>query len=167
MNFDKEKGRNSSTSDIAPQYYDEVLHEPPKEDSLHRGLRARQISMIALGGAVGTGLVIGTGTALRQGGPLGLLLGYSFVGFVCYLVMVALGEMSAYLPHKKGFAGYATRFVDPALGFALGWNYLLKYWIATANNINASGVVVQYWTQSVHIAIWMGKLVVLRLDSSY
>lgn len=57
----------------------------------------------------------------------GLLLGYSFVGFVCYLVMVALGEMSAYLPHKKGFAGYATRFVDPALGFALGWNYLLKY----------------------------------------
>jgi len=41
--------------------------------------------------------------------------------------MVALGEMAAFLPHKKGFAGYATRFVDPALGFALGWNYLLKY----------------------------------------
>lgn len=57
----------------------------------------------------------------------GLLLGYAFVGFVCYLVMVALGEMAAFLPHKKGFAGYATRFVDPALGFALGWNYLLKY----------------------------------------
>jgi len=57
----------------------------------------------------------------------GLLLGYSFVGFICYLVMVSLGEMAAFLPHKKGFAGYATRFVDPALGFALGWNYLLKY----------------------------------------
>jgi amino acid transporter len=56
-----------------------------------------------------------------------LLLGYAYVGFVCYLVMVSLGEMAAYLPHKKGFAGYATRFVDPALGFALGWNYLLKY----------------------------------------
>lgn len=41
--------------------------------------------------------------------------------------MVSLGEMAAYLPHKKGFAGYATRFVDPALGFAVGWNYLLKY----------------------------------------
>jgi amino acid permease len=61
----------------------------------------------------------------------GLLLGYSFVGFVCYLVMVALGEMAAFLPHKKGFAGYATRFVDPALGFALGWNYLMKYVHAT------------------------------------
>lgn len=40
--------------------------------------------------------------------------------------MLALGEMSAYLPHKKGFPGYATRFVDPAFGFALGWNYLMK-----------------------------------------
>ena len=149
-----------STSSIN-QDYDEAFNEPHQEESLHRGLKARQISMIAvsaqsfhrhlvthndvkLGGAVGTGLIIGSGTALRRGGPLGefdvgnnrasrselkigLFLGYSFVGFVCYLVMVSLGEMAAFLPHKKGFAGYATRFVDPALGFALGWNYLLKY----------------------------------------
>lgn len=137
--------------------YDEPseFQEPPKGETLHRGLKARQISMIALGGAVGTGLIIGSGTALRRGGPLGLLLGYSFVGFVCYLVMVSLGEMSAFLPHKKGFAGYATRFVDPALGFALGWNYLFKYLIVTPNNINAAGVVIQYWTTSVHIAVWM------------
>ena len=46
--------------------------------------------------------------------------------------MVSLGEMAAYLPHKKGFAGYATRFVDSALGFALGYNYLLKYVCATS-----------------------------------
>ncbi|KAG6897466.1 hypothetical protein C0992_001241 [Termitomyces sp. T32_za158] len=70
--------------------------------------------------------------------------------------MVALGEMSAFLPHKKGFSGYATRFVDPALGFALGWNYLIKYLIVTPNNINAAGIVVQYWTQKVHVAVWMG-----------
>lgn len=90
--------------------------------------------------------------------------------------MVSLGEMSAYLPHKKGFAGYATRFVDPAFGFALGWNYLLKYvlqhpreiaitdcldyhryLITTPNNINAAGVVIQYWNRSVNIAVWMGE----------
>lgn len=88
--------------------------------------------------------------------------------------MVSLGEMAAYLPHKKGFPGYATRFVDPAFGFALGWNYLMKfvlplfgtdqnsnkrprYLIVTPNNINAAGVVIQYWTQKVHIAVWMGK----------
>jgi len=107
---------------------------------------------------VGTGLIIGSGTALVRGGPLGILLGYSFVGLVCYLVMVALGEMAAYLPHKKGFAGYAARFVDPAFGFALGWNYLMKYLIVTPNNINAAGAVIQYWTRHVHIAVWMGKL---------
>ncbi|KAI9459487.1 dicarbixylic amino acid permease [Lactarius psammicola] len=127
----------------------------PLHDTLHRGLKARQISMIALGGAVGTGLIIGSGTALVRGGPLGILLGYSFVGLVCYLVMVALGEMAAYLPHKKGFAGYAARFVDPAFGFALGWNYLMKYLIVTPNNINAAGAVIQYWTRHVHIAVWM------------
>ncbi|PCH38247.1 hypothetical protein WOLCODRAFT_96784 [Wolfiporia cocos MD-104 SS10] len=69
--------------------------------------------------------------------------------------MVALGEMSAYLPHKKGFSGYATRFVDPAFGFALGWNYVLKYLIVAPNNINAAGVVIQYWTTKVNLAVWM------------
>ncbi|KAG8719791.1 hypothetical protein FRC08_001978 [Ceratobasidium sp. 394] len=115
---------------------------PVDEDhelTLHRGLKARQISMIALGGAVGTGLIIGSGTALRRGGPLGLLLGYSFVG------------------------GYATRFADPALGFALGWNYLMKYLIVTPNNINAAGVVIRYWDVhgKVHIAVWMVILIAL------
>ncbi|KAJ7197879.1 amino acid permease-domain-containing protein [Mycena rebaudengoi] len=116
------------------------LNEPPPENSLHRGLSARQIRWCSWYRPH-----IGSGTALRRGGPLGIFLGYSFVGFVCYLVMVALGEMAAYLPHSKGFAGYATRFVDPALGFALGWNYLFKYLIVTPNNINAAGVVLAYW----------------------
>ncbi|KAF9030758.1 dicarbixylic amino acid permease [Panaeolus papilionaceus] len=162
MDSEKQFANEKQIPSSVEESYDEALHEPPQEQSLHRGLKARQISMIALGGAVGTGLIIGSGTALRRGGPLGLLLGYSYVGFVCYLVMVSLGEMAAYLPHKKGFAGYATRFVDPALGFALGWNYLMKYLIVTPNNINAAGVVVQYWTRSVHIAIWMGKFLVIN-----
>jgi amino acid transporter len=97
-------------------------------------------------------LIIGSGTALVRGGPLGLLLGYAyginlfapvpllmlhawlrFMGLVCWSVMTALGEMAAYLPHKKGFAGYTSRYVDPALGFALSVNYLLKYLIVTPN----------------------------------
>ncbi|VDC06580.1 unnamed protein product [Peniophora sp. CBMAI 1063] len=129
-------------------------------ETLHRGLQARQISMIALGGSLGTGLIISSGTALVRGGPLGILLGYSFVGLVCYLVLTGLGEMSAYLPHKRGFSGYATRFVDPAFGFALGWNYLLKYLIVTPNNINAAGAVIQYWTQKVNVAVFMTVFIV-------
>ena len=46
------------------------------------------------------------------------------MGLVCFGVMTALGEMATLLPHKKGFGGYAARFIDPAAGFAVGWNYL-------------------------------------------
>ncbi|KAH7889741.1 dicarbixylic amino acid permease [Phlebopus sp. FC_14] len=124
-------------------------------NTLHRGLQSRQMSMIALGGTIGTGLIMGSGTALVRGGPLGLCLGYAFVGFICFLIMIALGEMSAYLPHKKVFAGYATRFVDPALGFALGWNYLMKLQVCL---INLLGVGV-----FGELEFWMSSLKVLSL----
>lgn len=77
--------------------------------------------MIAIGGAIGTGLVIGTGKALAQTGPGSVLISYTIVGFVVFLVMAALGEMAAWLPISAGFTGYAARFCDPSLGFALGW----------------------------------------------
>lgn len=89
--------------------------------ALHRGLKARHITMIAIGGAIGTGLIIGTGAALARGGPASIFITYSVAGFMVYLVMCALGEMAAWLPLSSGFTGYATRFCDPALGFALGW----------------------------------------------
>jgi len=81
--------------------------------------------------------------ALVRAGPGGLLISYCLVGVVIYLVMTALGEMSAYLPVPEGFSGckfiihlrltslVAARFVDPALGFALGWTYWCKYAVVT------------------------------------
>ncbi|KAG8910646.1 hypothetical protein FRC01_006211 [Tulasnella sp. 417] len=128
------------------------------EETLHRGLKARQISMIALGGAIATELLIGSGTALSRGGPLGVLLGYSFSGLVCYFVLSALGEMAAYLPHKKGLSGYASRFVDPALGFALGWSYLV--W---TSNLSAASNVIGYWDRplTIRITVWITIFIVL------
>lgn len=79
---------------------------------------------MAIAGAIGTGLIIGSGSALKNGGPGSMLIGYIIMGFIVYIVMVALGEMGAWLPHKKSFSGYATRFVDPALG------YVDSTWIA-------------------------------------
>lgn len=96
-------------------------HETRPETSLQRGLKARHITMIAIGGAIGTGLIIGTGKALAQAGPGSVFISYLIIGFVVYLVMAALGEMAAWLPISAGFTGYATRFCDPSLGFALGW----------------------------------------------
>jgi amino acid transporter len=95
--------------------------ETSAETSLHRGLKARHITMIAIGGAIGTGLIVGTGKALAQAGPGSVFICYTLVGFVVFLVMAALGEMAAWLPMSAGFTGYASRFCDPSLGFALGW----------------------------------------------
>lgn len=92
-----------------------------EETKLTRGLKARHITMIAIGGAIGTGLIIGTGVALSRAGPASMLISYTIVGLVVWIVMCALGEMAAWLPLSSGFTGYAARFCDPALGFALGW----------------------------------------------
>jgi yeast amino acid transporter len=98
--------------------------ETSAETSLHRGLKARHITMIAIGGALGTGLLIGTGAALADAGPGSLFITYTFIGAIVFLVMAALGEMSAWFPLSAGFTGYATRYCHPSLGFALGWTYV-------------------------------------------
>ncbi len=114
-------GRSSSSDDRIPGEGEVAPVETNTGTSLHRGLQARHITMIAIGGAIGTGLLIGTGKALAQSGPGSVLIAYTIVGFVVFLVMAALGEMAAWLPIAGGFTGFAARFCDPSLGFALGW----------------------------------------------
>ncbi len=91
------------------------------DTALHRGLQARHITMIAIGGALGTGLIIGTGKALAQAGPGPLLICFAFIGGLVFMIMAALGEMVSWLPLSSGFTGYTTRYCHPSLGFAFGW----------------------------------------------
>ncbi|KAL7270222.1 amino acid transporter [Rhizina undulata] len=130
---------------------------------LHRGLKSRHITMIAIGGAVGTGLIIGTGSALARAGPAPVLISYTIVGFLVYLVMCALGEMAAWLPLASGFTGYATRFCDPSLGFALG------YIIVTPNQLTAAALVIQYWVprEKVNPGVWITVFLVTILFINY
>ncbi|KAM0747841.1 dicarboxylic amino acid permease [Meredithblackwellia eburnea MCA 4105] len=146
--------------------HSDIEKDQPSHDNhgdLHRGLDARQISMIALGGAIGTGLVIGSGTGLARAGPVGLLIAYVIMGSVCFSVMISLGEMATYLPHKKGFSGYLSRFADPALGIALGYNYWFKYLIVTPNNLVAASIVVQYWVSPTKMPVgaWLAIFIAL------
>ncbi|KAF1931660.1 uncharacterized protein M421DRAFT_417425 [Didymella exigua CBS 183.55] len=136
---------------------------------LHRGLKSRHITMIAIGGAIGTGLIIGTGKALAQSGPGSILIAYTSVGFLVYIVMTALGEMAAWIPHSSGFAGYATRFVDPALGFALGWTYWCKYIITTPNQLTASALIIQEWVPDTRVnpGIWILIFLVVICTVNY
>ncbi|KAM3077456.1 amino acid transporter [Clarireedia jacksonii] len=90
-----------------------------------------------------------SGPTLARVGPGSMLFGYAIVGVLCYAVMTAMGEMAAWLPLPSGFTGFANRFVDPALGFALGWNYWFKYIITTPNNLIASALVIQFWFSQI------------------
>ncbi|KAI5919927.1 dicarboxylic amino acid permease [Camillea tinctor] len=131
--------------------------ETSSETALHRGLKARHITMIAIGGAIGTGLIIGTGKALAQAGPGSIFISYTLTGFIVFLVMAALGEMAAWLPMSAGFTGYASRFCDPSLGFALGWSYWIKYIIVCPNQLTAAALVISFWVprERINPGVWI------------
>ncbi|KAL4925713.1 amino acid permease/ SLC12A domain-containing protein [Aspergillus undulatus] len=122
---------------------------------LARAFKGRQVAMLAIACSMGTGLVIGSGTALTRGGPANLLIAYVLIGISVFFVMTALGEMATYIPMNKGFSGYAGRYAHPALGFATGWNYFLSYAIGTPTNLTAAGLIVHYWRPDLNVAIWI------------
>ena len=93
------------------------------ENELHRTLKARHMNMIAIGGSIGTGLFFASGSAVSTAGPGGAALAYIIMGALVYFLMTSLGEMATLMPVSGSFETYATKFVDPALGFTLGWNY--------------------------------------------
>ncbi|KAF2678558.1 hypothetical protein K458DRAFT_423012 [Lentithecium fluviatile CBS 122367] len=136
---------------------------------LHRGLKSRHITMIAIGGAIGTGLIIGTGKALAQSGPASILISYTLVGLLVYVVMCGLGEMATWLPHASGFSGYASRFCDPALGFALGWTYWCKYIITTPNQLTASALIISFWDpeRKINPGVWIAIFLFVIICVNY
>lgn len=128
-----------------------------KHGNLHRQLKNRHIAMISIGGVIGTGLFLGTAGALSNGGPAGLLLGYTIMGTITYAVMVCLGEIVAYLPIAGGHIKLAERIVDPALSFAMGWNYWYNWAITLPAELSAASVLINYWIspERVNNGVWI------------
>ncbi|SEN01083.1 lysine-specific permease [Ligilactobacillus sp. WC1T17] len=116
-----------------------------QEHKMKRSLKTRHLSMIALGGTIGTGLFVASGSAISQAGPGGALIAYVGIGLMVYFLMTSLGEMATYLPVTGSFATYSTKFVDPAFGFAMGWNYWLNWSITLAVDISTAAIILQYW----------------------
>ncbi|OEL02155.1 amino acid permease [Staphylococcus casei] len=125
-----------------------------QNDGIKRGLKDRHISMIAIGGCIGTGLFMTSGGAIHDAGALGALLAYAIIGAMVFFLMTSLGEMATYLPVSGSFSTYATRFVDPSLGFALGWNYWFNWVITVAADVTIAAQVIQYWTPLTGIPAW-------------
>ncbi|KZO99315.1 hypothetical protein CALVIDRAFT_548644 [Calocera viscosa TUFC12733] len=122
---------------------------------LHRQLKARHIAMISIGGVIGTGLFVGTANSLASGGPVGLWLGYIVMGSITYSVMQCLGEMIAWFPVPGGHITLADRFVDPALSFAMGWNYLYNWVITLPVELSAAAVLVGFWDHATNPAVYI------------
>lgn len=132
------------------------------QHKLKKGLKSSHIQLIAIGGCIGTGLFVGTSTTLATCGPAGLLISYIIMSFLIYPVMNSLAEMVCFLPghadqdHTGGsISTLCTRYVDPSLGFAIGWNYVYCYVILVATECTAASGVVFYWTDAVPKGAWI------------
>ncbi|MBP2002441.1 lysine-specific permease [Paenibacillus shirakamiensis] len=131
-----------------------MSHPKVQPTSLKAGLKARHMTMIALGGSIGTGLFLASGGAIASAGPGGALLAYAAVGIMVYFLMTSLGEMATYMPDSGSFGTYATRFVDPSLGFALGWNFWYNWAITIAAELSAATLIIKYWFPESSSFLW-------------
>lgn len=124
-------------------------------------LKQRHLQMIAFGGSIGTGLFVGSGTALASGGPASVLIAFVYCGFMVYLTIQALGELAVVFPVSGAFATYSTRFLDPSWGFAMGWNYALQWLVVFPLELVAATMTIDYWGCTVNPAIWIALFWVL------
>ena len=113
-------------------------------ERLHRGLKNRHIQVIALGGAIGTGLFLGIAQTIQLAGP-SILLGYAVAGLIAFFIMRQLGEMVVEEPVSGTFSHFAHRYWSEFAGFMSGWNYWVLYVLVGMAELTAVGIYIQYW----------------------
>ncbi|OSC97918.1 hypothetical protein PYCCODRAFT_1471421 [Trametes coccinea BRFM310] len=129
------------------------------QNETKRAMKSRHLTMIAIGGTIGTGIFLSAGSAIAVAGPASALISYFIVGIFCYAVVISLGEMAAYIPVSGTFAVFGTRFFSPALGFTLGWNYWLQWSLSIPSELTAAAVILQYWDS--RITAWEWALIIV------
>jgi amino acid transporter len=122
---------------------------------LLRSLKNRHLQMIAIGGAIGTGLFVGLGQRLATGGPAGVLIGYLLIGTMIYATCQALGELAVTFPVAGAFITYNTRFIDPLWGFAMAWNYAMSWLVCLPLELVAASLTVDYWNDTINPAAFV------------
>lgn len=127
-----------------------------EKQELNRGLKNRHIQMIALGGAIGTGLFYGSATTIQLVGPA-VMLSYAIGGFFIFLVMRSMGEMSVYNPVSGAFSTYAYSYWGDFPGFFSGWNYWFCYVAVSMAEVSVVGIYINYWFPNV--PLWVSGLV--------
>ncbi|ODV58993.1 dicarboxylic amino acid permease [Ascoidea rubescens DSM 1968] len=132
-------------------------------------LKYYDLASVTFSGSIGSGIMITSATALRNGGPGSMLICFLIMTFCCYTVLCALCEMATYIPLPDAFSGYGTRYVDPAFGFATGYAYFFKYLVLAPSQMSAASAAIQYWVHrdTINPAVWISILLVLDVSSNY
>lgn len=111
---------------------------------LQRGLQNRHIQLIAMGGAIGTGLFLGSAHVIQSAGP-SIILGYAIGGFIVFLIMRQLGEMIVHEPVAGSFSHFANKYWGKFPGFLTGWNYWILYILVAMTELTAVAKYINYW----------------------
>ncbi|NVM99854.1 amino acid permease [Arthrobacter sp. SDTb3-6] len=115
-----------------------------EDKGYHKTLKPRQIQMIAIGGAIGTGLFMGAGARLNSSGPA-LVLVYAVCGFFGFLILRALGELVLHRPSSGSFVSYAREFYGEKMAYATGWLYFLNWAMTSIVDVTAAALYVKFW----------------------
>ncbi|KAI7719856.1 AAT family amino acid transporter, partial [Hortaea werneckii] len=140
-----------------------------QQNELHRSLKGRHMQMIAIGGAIGSGLFIGSGPSFVAGGPASVIIGFLAIGVMIYLMMQALAELAVMYPINGAFTMYICRFVDPSFGFACAWEYAISWLTVLPFEISAACNIIHYWpgSQGINNAAWITPLLVALIAIQY
>ncbi|KAF8329445.1 general amino acid permease 1 [Cantharellus anzutake] len=142
----------TSSPDVVNKYH----FDEHDLDGIQRHLDQRHVQMIAIAGTIGTGLFLGSGQAISRAGPLGALIAYLFIGTVAYATMCSVGEMTSFAPVSGSFPHFAARWVDPAFGFATGWNYYFTQAVSIPVQISAAQIILTFWDPNTkHVPIYI------------
>ncbi|KAK4494375.1 hypothetical protein PRZ48_014673 [Zasmidium cellare] len=147
-------------SDAAIRGDIEASHSSTPQAEVRRDLKRRHINMIALAGMIGTGLFLASGQAIATAGPVGALLGYLVMGIITWGVALMTGEISAFIPVTGGFVRHATKFVQPALGVATGFNF-------SPAELSAAATLISFWNTSINQAVWFSVFIVLIMALNF
>ncbi|MCJ1482178.1 hypothetical protein MMC06_002341 [Schaereria dolodes] len=154
MDYSKEE--KVSDEEVAYGSSENDVQTAPTQ-ALSRNLKSRHMQMIAIGGSIGAGLFVGTGNAFRSGGPGSVLIGFMIVGFMLLFTVQALGELAVLYPVNGAFFDYGCRFIDPAWGFAMGWDYAIGWLTVLPFELTAAGLTIAYWPEGakINIGVWI------------
>lgn len=130
------------------------------KNKLQRSLKSRHVMMIAIGGAIGTGLFLGSGSAIKSSGP-SIIFSYLIVGIITFFMMRALGELILSSPEHASFITYVKKYLGDRLEFVTGWTYWMCWLSLAMADLTATGIYLKYWFPS--LPQWVGPLVIILI----